>query len=1427
VARFLRTDTNSSGGHSRLRPPIVVDPPRAFHGPGTRLVQPLSRNDKPYRRTMSRLRPPTVLATPPLSRPIKVVLAPSTDKGKRREAKYSLPQLLPVNPADNFGGPRVKLVAPRSRRPPTVSRLRPPTVVLQDTATKIRGYLTPPRATNPPVHSRLRPGIVSTSTFTPCAEVTDNFTRANEDPIRGIWAASSTAKLASNTLQPATAGGTAALRQAVNPLGAWQMEITMAAIGGLGTSLLQFGISRAVGGLQRVFAQVAPDGQMVLRVFGSSVATTTRTISAGDRFALVATPAGANTTYEVFHKPVASPSFTLVMSSTNSLITWATEPPVTPFIFTGDESAPFTVSSFSFCPYTNDGPSVAVAYSRRGRAKSRLRPPAVVTQVLAVRPIQVELAYSRRGKAKSRLLPVPAAFRPVGFLNVNLAYSRRGVPKSRLRRPTDVVDAQDLGYLRTHLAYSRRGVPKSSLHNYVVEAVVHRPAVGRLTPPRSTNPPVFSSLPKVIYEPQAQIYDPIQGYLVPPRSTRPPIDSRLPKVIYDAAIYEPIRGYLTNRERLPSVRSHLSPPAVAAATYIFGGPHVRLVNVRDRNPKTIARLLPVPSAFRPVGKLAVHLAYSRRGTPKSRLEPPTVVEAAFVYGGPKVRIVRSHRPAPVHSFLRRPTDLVDAADLGYLRTHLAYSRRGKPRSRLFPPVVVAPVLARPIRVKLARIRPAAVHSILRKPTDLVDAADLGRVKITLVRIRPPRTMAVLTKPVVILQSYGPLGGILTQLAPQRRGTPKSRLFPPTTLIITYPAVQPSSINLAYSRRGVAKSKLPTVVYPGRVYRAIKGSLTPPRATNPHTISHLQPPAVVNQPVVLYPISVTLAYSRRGAPKSRLLVVPAAFRPVGFIAVHLAYSRRGVPKSRLEPPTVVFPFIARPTVVELVRIKPPPVHSILRRPIDVVDQQDLGYLRTHLAYSRRGVPKSRLEPPTVVFPFFARPTQITLARILPPPVHSILRKPTDIVDQADVGYLRVHLAYSLRGAPKSILHPPVPPETFRGIQVHLAPSFRGKPKSFFVKTPIAYLAVEIYGPELHLVRIRPPRTMAVLGPMGPPAVVYAPISATLTYSRRGAPKSKLPQASLYQPVAKAEYDLRITLAPQRRGKPKSFLRPPQVVLAAKAYFRREPVTLVRIRPRRTLGILRRPVVVLVFYAEPIRVHLAPQRRGVPKSFLGNHIVEARVYAPIRVTLAPSTRLARRAHSRLAPPTVVAPVLARPTAIHLAPSFRGTPKSKLEPPTVVNYPPVESTLRVYLAPSSRGKPKSALLPPAVVARFEDFGSIQTTLVRITPPPVHSRLRPPAVIGAGIAFFGPRVTLVRIRPQPTTYLLRFPNGLIIPCYGEVCGIDYAAVVCGEDYAAEVTGDDSPGAKVTGSDSAAEVTGESGARGNVSGGDERREGC
>jgi hypothetical protein len=924
---------------------------------------------------------------------------------------------------------------------------------------------------------------------------------------------------------------------------------------------------------------------------------------------------------------------------------------------------------------------------RRVYSHSFLRPPAVVsvTSALAA-PVSVTLAPQRRGKPKSRLLPVPAAFRPVGQLHVHLVSLVPPAQRSRLATHPRL----------TQVVYE--GKTYLPLRGYLFPLLGRVPAVrSRLSPPS-----VVAAAPVAKAEYDLRTTLAYQSRGKPKSRLSPPVRQTALAVPSTVTLF-PLLG------RVPAVHSRLRPPENPPQKPI-GVFVAHLTYSRRGRPKS---RLSLPAWTRSFGRVKTTLAPQRRGKPKSRLSPPAI-QTYLAQPSSVTLFPLTNRVPTVHSRLL-PIPPVSAAVVFYARpidVELTYSRRGAPRSVLAQ-VIYDAAIYEPIRGYLIKNKVPPVRSRLAPPTAVLPPIAFGgpRVKLVVPRSRNPKVVARLAPPTVITP-IAVLAAITTTFAPSHR-----------------------------SRIVLSRLRPPTVVFPTITYGGPRVKLVAPRSRNPAVISRLRPPTLAA--ALTYAdttIDVTLAPSHRGVTKSRLrpptVVAPVLARAID---VTLAPQRRGKPKSRLLPVPAAF------------------------RPV--------GQLNVTLAYSLRGKPKSRLRPPTVVFPFFARKTQVTLARIRPVPTTHRLGPPTDIVDQADVGQLRIHLAYSRRGAPRSVLHPPVPPETFRGLQLHLAPSTRGKPRSFFVPVPIAYLAVELSGPETTLVRIRPARTMWNLGPMGLPAVVYAPISTSLAYSRRGKAKSKLPQASLYQPRPKAEYDLKVTLAPQRRGQPKSKLRPPTRVNAATPYFRELPVTLAPQRRGKAKSRLFPPTVLRAFTVRPVDVTLAPQKRGRPRSRLLGVIYAARVYAPITTTLAPSRRLVA---------------------------------------------------------------KSVLRPPVVVTQREVVTERLVRFVRIRPVPTTSFLRPPTVVRQPeIDYSFLRVTLVRIRPVPVHSLLARKATVFITPGGGDCEIgDFPVgeVECGDDssYGGDVDGGDSPVSGVSGGDTGRDgvyLSGGDSASGSVHGGDERND--
>jgi len=579
-------------------------------------------------------------------------------------------------------------------------------------------------------------------------------------------------------------------------------------------------------------------------------------------------------------------------------------------------------------------------------------------------------------------------------------------------------------------------------------------------------------------------------------------------------------------------------------------------------------------------------------------------------------------------------------------------------------------------------------------------------------------------------------------------------------------------------------------------------------------STLRPPQVVSQPAIYFGPEVELVADGRSKPSQ--------------------YVNQRAPYSRLQPPAVIGAGKVNPGL----RIKLTTPSEVERRrqflryqlspPTVVNAAQTFSGQKVFLAPSHGGKTQSQLSPPTAVFPFIARPIDVTLARITPPPTASDLAAPIVVSVGGNLGWTAISLAPSKRGRPKSHLFPPSvvavqeavygpdvhltrirPPKILSGLGdpavvnaasgpqggplVSLAPQSRGRPKSLLRPAVVVAVAEVLYGLSVTLVRIRPLRARWLLRP---PVDVIEPfefgvLRTNLTYSRRGRPFSFLsPPADVRDLIETGV--LRTHLAYSRRGKPKSFLRPP----------------------------------VILKTNDPLKVNLTYSRRGKAKSFLKPPIVvflAVEIYGPeislTRIRPFPTV-------SFLRPPTDVSDAqdigLLR---VSLAPSARGEPKSQLRPPAVVGrtYSLGPDT---HLAPSSRGRPKSLLKPPTVVTAAFVARAVQIHLTHITPPEVRTLLKPPTVVGEGVAFYGPDVHLTRIRPPKVIHLRGKEFVPFTPPHGDVCGFDIAGSFVCELQApgSRVSGTESQGSKVTGSSQAgSKVSGSESAGGSVSGSDRK----
>jgi hypothetical protein len=713
---------------------------------------------------------------------------------------------------------------------------------------------------------------------------------------------------------------------------------------------------------------------------------------------------------------------------------------------------------------------------------------------------------------------------------------------------------------------------------------------------------------------------------------------------------------------------------------------------------------------------------------------------------------------------------------------------GRGHTYLRPPVVVtaaAVPLARPIQIDLQAIRRSRRHQARK----------------TIYRLRPP--VVVTAAPTQIF--FGP--SVTYWAAVKSRQTSKGQrrdakysLRPPAVVGAGISWHGPGVYLTRPSQPAPVHSRLQQFIPEVAVVAEVSygPSVTLTRIRPPRVYPDLGAPIVLDVGGALGWIGIQLAPSRRPVAKSRLpQFIPEAVVAQAYYGpeVTLARSRRGTPRSFLRPP--VIPPVARPTEVTL-------------------------------APQRRGAPRSLLQPPTVVFlAVEIYGPEVHLTRITPPPVRSVLQPPavvTQVVVETFYGP-DVHLAPSSRPVAKFVLHPPTDTiglEDQGRVQIALAPQSRGLAKSLLSAPRVVFEAVEIYGPEVHLTRIKPAPVTYFLLPFSARAfeVSYGP-QVTLTPSRRPVTKSRLEPPTVVAPVV--SYGPVLWLTYSRRGSPKSILRAPRVLAQAPAYRQVLPPTFAPQRRGRPTYFLSPPTRVFPFRARPTAVSLAPQSRGRPTYFLNPPRVvrlAVEIYGP-ETWLTYSRR--GRPQYRLEPPAVVGKAPFRAIKTWLT-SIKPRPTVALLRTPVVVRVPVAGQLQVHLTYSRRGRPISFRLPE--VQGKAPFRGIQVYLTRIKPPPVLSLLKPPTLVGAGIAFFGPSVTLVRITPPPVTYFLKITLVAFRRPGGDVCGFDIATTfVCFLELpGSQVSGTDAPRAQVSGSSRAGStMTGSDNAGSSVSGSDRK----
>lgn len=674
-----------------------------------------------------------------------------------------------------------------------------------------------------------------------------------------------------------------------------------------------------------------------------------------------------------------------------------------------------------------------------------------------------------------------------------------------------------------------------------------------------------------------------------------------------------------------------------------------------------------------------------------RLHGPAVVGAGIAFHGPSTRLTApGSRSAAVRHALAPPAVVVTVTPLTRKTTvALAASRRGHARSNLGKPAVVAAGVA--FHGPSARLvtpvnKRSAVSHTVGGPVVVSPAASVQiGAAVALTYSRRGATRSRLSQPAAVAQAAAPVAPVAVHLAAQRpRSRTRPQLFPPARVAAGIAFHGPSARLVApVNGRQLVRHRLsaPIVVTPAPPVVTALVIRTAPTHRG-RTLSALRPPAVVGRGVAFHGPSVRIVNpANRRAPVAHRLPPPTAVGPPAAVAagitVRLAYSRRGLAKTRLEPPTSVGNGLAfYGPGVRLVA----PINT--RRPVQ------------HLVL-----------PPVTVTPVAApvRPTDTTLVRGRQAGTHPRLARP--VVVGAGVVFRPINVTVARIKPPKRFfqLRPPVVVQSavllFFGPTVRVVASKRGAPKS----------------------RLASP---AVVGA----GIVFAPVR--VSNARNRIPKRfwHLSAPTVVQPATLLFFGPKTALTDSSRGRPFSRLHPPATV---------------------GNGIVFRPV----------DTTLAPSRRGKARSILSAPVPPQPPARPISTALnrirPPRTRTALKA------PTVVLRPLARPLAV-----------------TVARIRPAAT--------------RPVLRHPAVVFTATEL-RIRVTLTRNKPAHTTRRIGPPARIGAGIVFRPTKTTLTRIRPFPTTTRLQPPTVLvlIVPGHGTISDHASAKGTIGDfsDYHADIS--------------------------------------
>lgn len=1033
------------------------------------------------------------------------------------------------------------------------------------------------------------------------------------------------------------------------------------------------------------------------------------------------------------------------------------------------------------------GPRVLCAPSKRGIPRSRLLPPVVVAAGLFSRPIEVTLVRSSRGRPSSKLsLPIVVGggtvFRVLDIQLVpSAAIDPRRKPHSHLSAPAVVGGGIVFPGLRGMLAASKRGKPSSKLSGpAIVGAGVIAPSGPERTLAASSRGKTKSKLfaPSVVGNPIA-FFGP--GRSLAPSSRGKP-DSKL---FAPAVIGNPIAFSGPGRSLAPSAttdirrkaRSRLFPPTFVP---LVRPTLVRLAASKRGRPTSVLHAPAVVGAGVVFAAVKRTLVASRRGKPSSRLSPPSVVTAVALSVPTKISLVKAQLGRRGRSRNYGPAVIGGGVVFAPLEIHLTPSRRGKPLSKISPPIVVvtfAPV-GGPTKINLARAIPIRRGRVTYGPTQVATGIVFAPLEIRLAASRRGKPTSKLAPPRVVVA--------VAQLAPTKISLARTSVVRRSRSTTYGPAVvaggivfAPVELHLSTSRRGKTQSFL----RPMGPVAAVAGTLVLhfAPATNlgrtPH--SHLFEPAAIGAGIVFPGLYGKTAPSptQGRKPNSRLFApaVVASTRAFYGPRVRVSPSTRGVPNSRLAPPAVVGAGIVFAPISG--RLTPSPTQARRQRskivrifvsPIVAVYPT----ARIALAPSKRGRPFSHLRAPVVVgggivFPGPGRGLAVSrrgkaFSRLTP----AIFFTPTPLA----VTTLAVTLARSTRGKAKPRLFAPAVIGSgiaFYGPGIRLAktvtnePSSRLRPPTVVTPASTAVFA----GPSVSLASSRRGKTQYDIGT---PIIdvgaefFYGP-TAALAPSRRDGRRTQYDLgAPIVDEAPSLSFGPEVSLAASRRGKPIYDLGAPTGD-QSREFLYGPAVTLARSTRGKTAYDIGTPLVRTEVVFPPILVNLAPSRRGQTIYDLGVPLVRPGIVStPILVSLAPSRR--GKPIYDLGVPLVRPGIVFSPVLVSLAPSKRGKTQYDIGTP-IVDQGPVFYGAAITLAPSSRGKPMYDIGAPIVGAGIA-FGGPEVVLAPSKRGRVFSHLSAPRVVGTPPAPIWPaRIRLAPSRRGRTIFGVRGPTVIFGP--------------------------------------------------------------